>query len=72
MPHKDVRIIQYTTHTKYLVQASWGHVPVIPVFQKLRQEDHEFEVHLGCIVRPSLGGGGTAKYSSTYIIANIC
>jgi hypothetical protein len=34
--------------------ASVGYMPAIPVPRRLRQEDHEFEASLGCIVRSCL------------------
>lgn len=29
-------------------------MPVIPAHEKLRQEDHDFKVSLGCVWRPCL------------------
>jgi hypothetical protein len=31
----------------------WWHTPVIPALGRLRQEGGEFEVSLGCILRPA-------------------
>jgi hypothetical protein len=40
----------------YLVLRSraWWYTPLIPVLRRQKQEDHEFKISLGYLVRPSL------------------
>jgi hypothetical protein len=35
---------QYFKSIKFIGYQAWWHMPVIPVFRKLRQEDHEFGI----------------------------
>jgi hypothetical protein len=39
---------------KKLESQAWWHTPVIPALRRLREEEHEFEVRLGYIIRPNL------------------
>lgn len=50
----NVQYIQNNKHEKWIrIQVYW-HMIEIPILRRLRQDNHEFETCLGCMVRPCL------------------